>query len=100
MNNIINEFGKYMLSDCKNCCENKGGLCTSKTRCFAAKNMAIEALRMLNDKIEREPKLEYDVLKTVMDDCHKRPGCENCEYLNNDTHRCRLAGTPWEWEFE
>lgn len=43
---------------------------------------------------------ENDILKIIADNCLHRFGCAGCQYRNNDTNRCRLAGNPCEWELE
>ena len=100
MNKIAKDFAEYMLSDCKNCREHKDGLCMSNSRCFAAKHIAIEALRMINNKTEQESKTEDDILKAVKDNCNKRPKCKGCKYLNNDTLQCKFRDIPLTWEIE
>ena len=100
MNKIAKDFAEYMLSDCKNCREHKDGLCMSNSRCFAAKHIAIEALRMLNDKEKQESQTEDDILKAIIDNCNNRPRCKGCKYFNTDTVRCKLVGAPTEWEID
>ena len=41
---------EYLLDDCEDCPENKGGECMTASHCFEVKQMAIKALKMMAEK--------------------------------------------------
>lgn len=60
-----------------------------------------EQIKLICDTFDRSTQaLELNDLKAIRRNCNNRSSCKGCMFFNLDTLRCRLVGTPNQWELE